>query len=99
MHIVQITSYILNEILSNFMVNKKVKDKNAARGKNDICSPTSTLGWPIRNKISIQWPIGKLNFFMANKESQVFFMANKEFTLNDPPPPICKWIFAIFPSK
>jgi hypothetical protein len=28
-HIVQITNYILNDILSNFMVNKKVKHKNA----------------------------------------------------------------------
>jgi hypothetical protein len=33
-HIVQITNYILNDIMSNFMVNKKVKHKNAARGKN-----------------------------------------------------------------
>jgi hypothetical protein len=28
-HIVQITNYILNDILSNFMVNRKVKHKNA----------------------------------------------------------------------
>jgi hypothetical protein len=28
-HIVQIINYILNDILSNFMVNKKVKYKNA----------------------------------------------------------------------
>jgi hypothetical protein len=37
-------NYILNDIMSNFMVNKKVKHKNAARGKNDICYPTLTLG-------------------------------------------------------
>jgi hypothetical protein len=42
-HIVQIANYILNDILSNFMVNKKVKHKIAARGKNDICSPTLTI--------------------------------------------------------
>jgi hypothetical protein len=42
--IVQITNYILNDILSNFMVNKKVKHKTDARGKNDICSPALTLG-------------------------------------------------------
>jgi hypothetical protein len=62
-HIVQIKNYILNDILSNFMVNNKVKHKNAARGKNDICFPTLTLAWTIRNKISTQWLIGKLNFF------------------------------------
>jgi hypothetical protein len=62
-HIIQITNYILNDILSNFMVSKKVKHKNAARGKNDICSPTLKLGWSIKNKISTQWPIGKLKFF------------------------------------
>jgi hypothetical protein len=71
-HIVQITKYILNNILSKFMVNKKVKQKNAGRSKIDICSLNLTLGWSIRNKISTQWPTGKLNFFMANKESQVF---------------------------
>jgi hypothetical protein len=32
-HIVQITNYILNDILSKFMVNKKVKHKNVARAK------------------------------------------------------------------
>jgi hypothetical protein len=53
-HIVQITNYILNDISSNFMVNKKVKHKNAAKGKNDICSSTLILGWLIRNKISTQ---------------------------------------------
>jgi hypothetical protein len=42
-HIVQITNYILNDILSNFMVNKKVKHKNADRGKNDIYSLTLTI--------------------------------------------------------
>jgi hypothetical protein len=47
-HIVQITNSILNEILSNFMINKKVKHKNVVRGKNDICSPTLTIGWLIR---------------------------------------------------
>jgi hypothetical protein len=41
-HINQITN--LNGILSNFMVNKKAKHKNAAKGKNDICPPTLTLG-------------------------------------------------------
>jgi hypothetical protein len=35
-HIVQIINYILNDILSNFMVNKKVKHKNAVRCKNSI---------------------------------------------------------------
>jgi predicted DNA-binding protein YlxM (UPF0122 family) len=50
-HIVQITNYILNDILSNFMVNKKVKHKNIVRGKNNICSPTLTLGCSIRKKI------------------------------------------------
>jgi hypothetical protein len=53
-HIVQITNYILNDISSNFMVNKKVKHKNATKGKNDICSSTLILGWLIRNKISTQ---------------------------------------------
>jgi hypothetical protein len=43
-HIVQITNYILNDILSNVKVNKKVKHKYAALGKNDICSLTLTLG-------------------------------------------------------
>jgi hypothetical protein len=42
--IFQITNYILNDILSNFMVNKKVKHKNAVRGKNVICSSSLTLG-------------------------------------------------------
>jgi hypothetical protein len=42
-HIVQITNYILNDMLSNLMVNKKVEHKNAVRGKNDICSLTLTL--------------------------------------------------------
>jgi hypothetical protein len=51
------------------MVNL-VKHKNVVKGNNDICSPTSTLCWVIRNEISIQWPIGELNFLMANKESQ-----------------------------
>jgi hypothetical protein len=37
-HIVQIINYILNDILSDFMVNRKIKHKNAAKGKNDICS-------------------------------------------------------------
>jgi hypothetical protein len=37
-------NYILNDMLSNLMVNKKVEHKNAARGKNDICSLTLTLG-------------------------------------------------------
>jgi hypothetical protein len=69
---------ILNEISSNFNVNKKVKHKNAARGKNDICFPTLI---PISNKISIQWPIGNLNFFMDNKEPEVSLIANKEFTM------------------
>jgi hypothetical protein len=50
-HIVQITNYILNDILSNFMVNKKVKHKNATMGKNDICSPTLILGWSIREML------------------------------------------------
>jgi hypothetical protein len=50
-HSVQITNYILNDILSNFMINKKAKHKNVATGKNDIFSLTLTLGWPIRNKI------------------------------------------------
>jgi hypothetical protein len=36
------------------MVNRKVKHKNVVRGKNDNCSPTLTLGCPIRNKISTQ---------------------------------------------
>jgi hypothetical protein len=36
-------NYILNDILSNFMVNKKVKHKNVARCKNEIYSPTLTL--------------------------------------------------------
>jgi hypothetical protein len=40
---IQIRNYILNDILSNFIVNKKVKYKNADMGKNDICSPTLTL--------------------------------------------------------
>jgi ABC-type tungstate transport system substrate-binding protein len=61
-HTVQITNYILNDILSNFMVNRKVKHKNVVRGKNGICCPTLTLGCSIRNKISTQRPIGKLNF-------------------------------------
>jgi hypothetical protein len=47
-HINQITN--LNGILSNFMVNKKAKHKNAAKGKNDICPPTLTLGWSISKK-------------------------------------------------
>jgi hypothetical protein len=42
-HIAQITNYILDDILSNFMFSKKVKHKNASRGRNDICSPTLTL--------------------------------------------------------
>jgi hypothetical protein len=42
-HMIQITNYILNDILSNFVVNKKVKHKNADKGINDICSPTLTL--------------------------------------------------------
>jgi hypothetical protein len=49
-HIIQITNYNLNGILSNFMVNKKAKHKNAAKGKNDICPPTLTLGWSISKK-------------------------------------------------
>jgi hypothetical protein len=49
-HMIQITNYILNDILSNFMVNKKVKHKNADKGINDICSPTLTLRWSIRGK-------------------------------------------------
>jgi hypothetical protein len=61
-HTLQITNYILNDILSNFMVNRKVKHKNIVRGKNGICSSTFTLGCSIRNKISTQWPIGKLDF-------------------------------------
>jgi hypothetical protein len=36
-------NYILNDILSDFMVNKKVKHKNAARGKNNIYSLTLPL--------------------------------------------------------
>jgi hypothetical protein len=44
-------NYILNDILSNFMVNKKVKHKKYWRGKNDICSPTLTLGWPIESPL------------------------------------------------
>jgi hypothetical protein len=52
-HIVQIINYILNDILSNFMVNRKVKHKNVAKSKNDICSSTLILGYLIRNKISI----------------------------------------------
>jgi hypothetical protein len=55
-------NYILNDILSNLMVNRKVKHKNAVRGKSDICSLTLTLGWSIKNTILIQWSIGKLNF-------------------------------------
>jgi hypothetical protein len=43
-HIIKIANYILNDILSKFMVNKKVKHKNVVRGKNNICSPTLTLG-------------------------------------------------------
>jgi hypothetical protein len=35
-------NYILNDMLSNFMVNKKVKHKNVVRGKNDIYSATLT---------------------------------------------------------
>jgi hypothetical protein len=35
-------NYILNDILSNFMVNKKVKHKNVVRGENDIYSATLT---------------------------------------------------------
>jgi hypothetical protein len=31
-HIVQITIYILNDTLSNFIVNKKVKHKNSISG-------------------------------------------------------------------
>jgi hypothetical protein len=62
-YIVQITNYILNDIFSNFMVNKKVKHKIIARGKNDIYSSTLILGWTIRNKILTQWPIEKLDFF------------------------------------
>jgi hypothetical protein len=62
-HIVQIINYILNDILSDFMVNRKIKHKNAAKGKNDICSLTLILEWSIRNKISTQLSIGKLNFF------------------------------------
>jgi hypothetical protein len=42
-HIVQITNYILSDILFNFIVNKKVKHKNATRGRNNICYPTLTL--------------------------------------------------------
>jgi hypothetical protein len=62
-HIVQIKNYILNDILSNFMINKKVKHKNAVKDKNDICSLTLTLGWSIRNKILTQWLIVKLKVF------------------------------------
>jgi hypothetical protein len=47
-HTVQITNYILNSILSNFMVNRKVKHKNVVRCKNDICSPTLMI-----NKVKI----------------------------------------------
>jgi hypothetical protein len=43
-HIVQIINCILNDILSNFMVNKKVKHKKADRGKNNIHSPTLRIG-------------------------------------------------------
>jgi hypothetical protein len=34
--IVHIKNYILNDIMSNFLVNKKVKHKNAVRGKKSI---------------------------------------------------------------
>jgi hypothetical protein len=53
-------NYILNDILSNFMVNKKVKHKNALRSKTNICYSTLMLGWLIRNKISTKWLIEKL---------------------------------------
>jgi hypothetical protein len=45
------------------MVNKKIKYKNAIKGKNDFYSLTLTLEWSIRNKISTQWSIGKLKFY------------------------------------
>jgi hypothetical protein len=32
-HIIQVTNYILNDILSNFIVNKKAKHKNATGAK------------------------------------------------------------------
>jgi hypothetical protein len=37
------SNYILNDILSNFIINKKVKYKNVVRGKNDIYPPVLTL--------------------------------------------------------
>jgi hypothetical protein len=62
-HIVQITNYILNDIFSDFMVNKKAKHKIAGTSKNDICCPTLTIGSSIRNIISTQWLIWKLKNF------------------------------------
>jgi hypothetical protein len=36
------------------MSNMIVSHKTIIRGKSDFCSPTLTLRWLIRNKISIQ---------------------------------------------
>jgi hypothetical protein len=41
-------NYILNDMLSNLMVNKKVQHKNAAMSKNNICSLNLTVGWSIK---------------------------------------------------
>jgi hypothetical protein len=60
---IQIINYILNNILSNFMVNSKFKHKDVVRSKNDICFPTLTPGCQIRNIILTQRSIEKLNFF------------------------------------
>jgi hypothetical protein len=51
-------------MLSNLMLNKKVEHKNAARGKNDICTLTSTT------KMTNKWK--KINP-MTNREVGIFY--------------------------
>jgi hypothetical protein len=36
------------------MANRIIRNKTIMRGKSDFCSPSLTLEWSIRNKISTQ---------------------------------------------
>jgi hypothetical protein len=53
------------------MDNRIVRHKTVIGCKSDVCSLNFTLEWLIRNTNLTQWLIGKLEFFMVNKESKI----------------------------
>jgi hypothetical protein len=53
------------------MDNRIVRHKTVIGCKSDACSLNFTLEWLIRNTNLTQWLIGKLEFFMVNKESKI----------------------------